>query len=93
MEQINPTEIQILITEQPIKSPYTTMKNQNPDLEVWLTSRQVCDRYKISKSHLHDLRNEKKIPFTRKFDIILYPQSQIENLLLDSIVNVKNKGP
>jgi hypothetical protein len=49
--------------------------------EVYLTSKQVMDTYKISKSHLTDLRIEGKIPYSNGFGILLYPKSKIESIL------------
>jgi hypothetical protein len=56
----------------------------NPDSgiqEVYLTSKEVTDTFKISKSHLCDLRIEGKIPYSDSFGVLLYPKSEIENIL------------
>lgn len=51
------------------------------NVEVYLTSKEVMDIYKISKSHLTDLRIEGKIPYSKPFGILLYPKSQIDTLV------------
>jgi predicted DNA-binding transcriptional regulator AlpA len=55
--------------------------SQNNKHEVYLTSKEVMDTYKISKSHLSDLRIEGKIPYSNPFGVILYPKSEIEELI------------
>ena len=50
--------------------------------ETYLTSREVVKIYKLSKSHLTDLRVEGKIPHSKPFGIYLYPQSEIENIIM-----------
>lgn len=55
--------------------------NQVASGEEYLTSKQVMETYKISKSHLTDLRIEGKIPYTDGFGVILYPKKEIERIL------------
>jgi len=62
-----------------IKSPH-----ENPRQETYLTSREVIEMYKISKSHLTDLRIEGKIPYSKPFGIYIYPKSEIEKILKDN---------
>lgn len=50
--------------------------------ETYLTSSEVCKHYKISKSHLTDLRIENKIPYSKPFGILIYPKSEIENIIM-----------
>ncbi|MCX6291628.1 MAG: helix-turn-helix domain-containing protein [Bacteroidetes bacterium] len=59
-----------------IKSPV-----ENPAQEKYLTSREVSETYKISKSHLTDLRTEGKIPYSKPFGVLLYPKSEIEKII------------
>ncbi len=54
---------------------------QNIAEEVYLTSKEVTEIFKISKSHLADLRIEGKIPYSEPFGILLYPKSEIEQLI------------
>lgn len=62
-----------------IKSPAENLRK-----ETYLTSREVCETYKISKSHLTDLRIENKIPYSNPFGILIYPKSEIEKIIRDS---------
>ena len=57
---------------------------ENPRQETYLTSREVMERYKISKSQLSDLRIEKKIPYAKPFGILIYPKSEIEKIIKDN---------
>jgi hypothetical protein len=61
-----------------IKSPA-----ENSRQGTYLNSREVCETYKISKSHLTDLRIEGKIPYSKPFGILLYPKSEIEKIISD----------
>jgi hypothetical protein len=61
----------------------TTGKNSK--LEIYLTSTEVMETYKISKSQLSDLRIEKKIPHSKPFGILIYPKSEIEKIILDNM--------
>ena len=54
-------------------------KNYHP--ETYLNSKEVCETYKVSKSHLTDLRIEGKIPFLKPFGVLLYPKSEIEKII------------
>jgi hypothetical protein len=40
--------------------------------------------HKVSKSQLHDLRIENKIPYSKPFGILIYPKSEIEKIIMDS---------
>jgi hypothetical protein len=51
--------------------------------EEYLTSKQVMETYKISKSHLSDLRMEGKIQYTDGLGVYHYPKSKIEEKLKD----------
>lgn len=62
-----------------IKSPA-----ENPRQETYLTSKEVIEMYKVSKSHLTDLRIEGKIPYSNPFGILIYPKSEIEKIIKDS---------
>ena len=59
-----------------IKSP-----TEKAGQEIYLTSREVIETYKISKSQLSDLRIEKKIPYYKPFGILIYPKSEIEKII------------
>ncbi len=62
-----------------IKSPA-----ENPRQETYLTSKEVIEMYKVSKSHLTDLRTEGKIPYSNPFGILIYPKSEIESIIKDN---------
>jgi hypothetical protein len=49
--------------------------------EKYLTSKEVMEMLRISKSHLNDLRIEGKIPHTKPYGVILYPKAEIEKML------------
>ena len=55
--------------------------NENFHNETYLTSKEVIEKYKISKSHLTDLRIENKIPYSKPFGILIYPKSEIEKII------------
>ena len=63
----------------------------NPRQEIYLTSKEVIETYKISKSQLSDLRIEKKIPYSKPFGIIIYPKSEIEKIIEDNCI--RNLAP
>jgi predicted DNA-binding transcriptional regulator AlpA len=58
----------------------------NSDDQRYLTSKQVMQIYKVSKTHLKNLRDEGKIPYSNPFGVILYPQSEIEELVRKGII-------
>lgn len=49
--------------------------------ETYLTSKEVTETFKISKSHLSDLRIEGKIPYSDTFGVLLYSKSEIESII------------
>lgn len=49
--------------------------------ETYLTSKEVSETYKISKSQLSDLRLERKIPYSKPFGVLIYPKSEIEKII------------
>ncbi len=55
-----------------------SLANKN---EKYLTSKEVMEVLRISKSHLNDLRIEGKIPHTKPYGIFLYPKAEIEKML------------
>ncbi len=59
---------------------------KNPRQEIYLTSAEVMETYKISKSQLTDLRNERKIPHSKPFGIIIYPKSEIEKIIQENCI-------
>ena len=74
-------KINFLIEEiAKIKSPL-----DNPRQEIYLTSSEVMEIYKISKSHLTDLRIENKIPHSKPFGILIYPKSEIEKIIKEHL--------
>ena len=58
----------------------------NKSQEEYLTSKEMQETYKFSKSHLSDLRNEGKVPYSDTFGIYLYPKSEIEELVKKGII-------
>ena len=61
---------------------------KNPRQEIYLTSAEVMETYKISKSQLTDLRNERKIPHSKPFGILIYPKSEIEKIIKDNCIGI-----
>lgn len=59
--------------------------HNNNSQEDYLTSKEVCQKYKISKSHLTDLRIEGKIPYSKPFGVFLYPQNEIEKIIKEGV--------
>jgi len=52
--------------------------------DEYLTSNDVMKIYKLSKSHLTDLRNEGKIPYSKPFGVLLYSKAEIEKIIKES---------
>jgi hypothetical protein len=60
------------------------LSDKNHEEEVYLTSGEVMKIYKISKTHLSNLRTEGKIPYSKPFGILLYPKYEIEKAIKTS---------
>ena len=69
----------LIATVESLKSSSTTKKD-----ETYLTSKEVMELFKISKSHLSDLRIEGRIPYMKPFGVLLYPKSEIDKILRGS---------
>ena len=48
---------------------------------IYLTSAEVCAKYKLSKSQLKAMRDERLIPFAKPFGVLIYPQAEIEEII------------
>jgi hypothetical protein len=85
------TSAQIIAIEKKIDSLLELIKGLpkpgGTEFEIFLTSKQVCDIYHISKATVSGLRTEGKLPYTDEFGVLLHPQSKINQALMESLHN------
>ena len=82
MQDINQLLIKINLLTQEIAK--INLPAESHFQETYLTSKDVMEIYKISKSQLSDLRIERKIPYSKPFGVIIYPKSEIEKIITSS---------
>ena len=59
---------------------------KNRHEEIYLTSKEVMEIYKMKKTHLTNLRNKRLIPYSKPFGVTLYPKSEIEMLIKNNYI-------
>ena len=57
---------------------------------IWLTTDEVCSRYRLKKGTLANWRSERKIPFYKMHNKVLYSQEEMDEYILSQKVEVLN---
>ena len=67
------------------------LNNKSPKNKQWLKSTEVMEMLKISPGTLQNLRVNGTLPYTRIGGLIYYDSTEIEQVLENSKVNLKQQ--